>query len=236
MADKKIVFVSGVARSGTSALVNLMNAHPKVLIGQERFYWRYDDKTIALNFFEKDRFVRVCDGDTHNSGGVPGNVSDRFDVAEVIGDKYPNLFEKFQLIFERFPDALHVYIVRNPLSVVESYDSRHRDVNDSWGRSFEQGMAEWNRSVQTLVNLPSAQRERFLVVEYESVFNDKKNSDKIFEFLGLEPPYEQSLINIRKKFADLSEKTVPRRDEIRRFVALNADWDSYKKLIISNKY
>lgn len=231
MTSKTIAFVSGVARSGTSALVNLMNVHPQILMGQERFFWLLEKGTMHPEHFEAERFLEVRPEDSHIRRPFPKDEIERFGNACVIGDKHPNLFEFFPVVFERFPAARHIYILRNPLSVIESYDRRHRDTSDPWNRSFAQGLREWNQSVAAVASLSDAQRHQFLVVEYESVFADSAETDRIFHFLDLEPPPESNLCHIRRKFEELNQSKVPRRDDLRRFVAQYADWESYRKLL-----
>jgi len=235
MSAQKIAFISGVARSGTSALVNLINTHPEILIGQERYYWLYENKTIQPQHFKRDRFLDIQTDDSHNSGGLPSGADTRFDDAKIVGDKFPNLFEIFPIIFDRFPAARHVYILRNPLSVVESYDARHQDQDDNWGRSYQQGMREWNESVRSLADLPSDIIKQFLVLEYEKVFTLKEETDRIFSFFELDAPPETSIRHIRQRFLELNQTKVSRRDDIRRFVGKSADWDSYRKVLTNNQ-
>lgn len=230
---KDILFVSGVGRSGTSALVNVLNTHPNLLIGQERFFWTIRKNLITPEHFEKDRFLDIRDEDTHNKSGLrgkPEDLADRYDRATYIGDKFPSLFRHFDRIFDIFPNARHLYIVRNPLSVLESYDVRHKNPDDSWNLTYQDGMDAWNESVRKVSRLSQALLSKFTIVQYEDLYGSTTAINRMFERLGLPPVADEKLQTFIHKFASLNDKPVPRRDDLRLYVARNADWDSYKRL------
>lgn len=229
---KNLLFVSGVARSGTSALVNLLNKHPKVMIGQERYFFRIRDGELAPEHFEQARFLTFQEGDTHNRGftGDPENLAARFEAAAFVGDKFPLLYRHFETMFATFPEARHVYIFRNPLSVIESYDARKKNPEDKWQKTWKQGMEEWNESVARVAAMSRDARARFHLVPYEELFARPQRMNALFEALGLEKMGPKKLIPFAEKFKSLNEKEVARRDALRRHVALNADWDAYRRL------
>ena len=229
---KKIAFISGVARSGTSALVNFLNCSDALLFGQERYFFPIQNRVITSAFFGKDRFLGIIEGDTHKGGGLkgpPAVLAQKYDHAAVIGDKFPNLFMHFDYIFRTFPEAPHIYIVRNPLSVAESYQAVY--VSDRWKHTFQDGLKNWNRSVDLVTKLPAEIRARFHIIEYETFFAEKAQSDRTFAFLGVEPPPEAALAQHRAKFAALNQQGGPRRDDIRRHVARHANWAAYNALL-----
>lgn len=231
---KQILFVSGTGRSGTSALVNVLNSHPKMLIGQERFFWKFRREEISPELFEKVRFLDVRrPEDTHNHAGLKqiGEApSVRFDNAIYIGDKFPSLFRHFDYILPMFPDAKHLYIVRNPLSVIESYDVRYQDPSDSWSLTWKDGMDAWNESVRKVARLPDQNMKNFLLIEYEELFKSVDRLNALFRQLKLDPLDNEKLQSFVAKFEALNNKAVIRRDDLRLYVSRNADWDAYKIL------
>jgi hypothetical protein len=230
---KKLLFLFGTARSGTSALVNVLNTHPGILMGQERYFFTIRQEKIARSHFEKQRFLDVRETDTHNRSSFKGkNLDQRYDNATYIGDKYPSLFRHMDIIFERFPDAHYLYIVRNPLSVVESFDARHRNPNDHWKHSAQDGIDAWNESVGKVSSLSDEQLKKFVLVQYETLYQSTENMNQMFVQLGLDPVDDALLQPFVSKFLSLNETAVPRRDDLRMQVAQQCDWDSYLRLCL----
>ncbi|MGR3378667.1 sulfotransferase [Salipiger abyssi] len=139
---ENILFVSGVSRAGTSALVNMLNAHEGMAIGQERYHAKISKGAIKPHHFKHERFVDVRrPEDTHAKGGLHiGDAKNRVRSANYIGDKYPRLYLHFDYIFETFPNAKHLYILRNPISVVESFEARNKNPDDNWSWFWRDGM------------------------------------------------------------------------------------------------
>lgn len=229
----EILFVSGVGRSGTSALVNLLNLHPGLLIGQERYFYLFRKNLIGPAHFEKARFLDVRPEDTHPQAGLRpgrGDPAARFDQARYVGDKYPSLFRHFDHIFDAFPKARHVYILRNPLSVIESYDARHANPADAWKLTWQDGLAAWNESLGRVSALPPERLHQFVLLQYETLYASPAAMNRLYAALDLPPLPEAQLIPFAEKFAALNDKPVARRDELRAAVARHADWAAYARL------
>ena len=229
----KLLFVSGTARAGTSALVNILNLHNHILMGQERYFFKFKKDLITRGHFSKKRFLDIREGDTHEFGGlkVPlGKREKRFDYAFYVGDKYPPLFRHLDHMFKEFPKARHIYVLRNPLSVVESYEARFQNPEDNWNLNWEAGLAAWNESVHNIAALPDDKLSQFIFVQYEEIYSQTKAINALFTRLGLSNLEPETLAPFVSKFADLIQKPVPRWDDIRMHVARKADWPSYQKL------
>jgi hypothetical protein len=229
----EVLFLSGVARSGTSALVNLCNVHPRMLIGQERYFYLFRKNLIAPGHFEKGRFLDVQPGDTHAQAGLKlgrGDPGARFDQARWVGDKYPPLFRHFDHVLAAFPAARYLYILRNPLSVIESYDARHRNPGDNWAHSWQDGLADWNESVARVAALPADRLRQFVLVQYEDLYGSVDAMNQLFARLDLPPLPQARLAPFAEKFAGLRDKPVARRDDLRAAVARRADWAAYGRL------
>lgn len=230
---KEILFVSGVARSGTSALTAILNMHPDYMIGMERYFHIIQRNDLNSSHFERTRFVDVRDSDTHNSGSH-GTIEQRehsFDKALFVGDKFPLLYKHFDNIIQKFPLAKHIYIVRNPLSVIESYDERFRDKNDNWQGTYKTGLTEWNNSIRKVLMLSPEHLERFNFLVYENFFSSTKNINDLFKRMGSQQLPDDKTRSFVEKHESLNRKLVARRDDIRMFAARNADWESYSKLL-----
>jgi hypothetical protein len=225
------LFLSGTARAGTSALVNILNQHNHILLGQERYFHKFRQNIITRAHFEKKRFLDIRDGDTHKHGGlfVPG-LQQRFANAVYTGDKYPPMFRHLDYVMEEFPNARHIYILRNPLSVVESYEARFQNPDDNWHQDWRAGLEAWNDSVARIAALPPEKLKNFLFVQYEEIYSSPRAINALFTRLGLSNLEPEQLRPFVEKFAKLNEKLVPRRDDIRVRVAQDANWEAYKHL------
>ena len=230
---KKRLFLSGTARAGTSALVNILNLHNHILMGQERYFHKFRKNEITRAHFRKERFLDQRAGDTHEHGGLhvpPGHRSGRFDHAVYVGDKFPPLFRHLDHVLEEFPKARHIYILRNPLSVVESYEARFQNPDDHWKLDWRDGLAAWNESVRAVADLPEDKLRNFIFVQYEEIYAQTRAINALFTRLGLSNLEPEQLEPYVAKFADLNAKLVPRRDDIRVAIFREADWESYRKL------
>ena len=228
---KTNVFVSGVARSGTSALVSVLNTNPGFLIGMERYFFPIRRCEITPEHFKRARFLDVQEGDTHAKNLSMAQQGEAFRQARYVGDKFPLLYQNFDYIFETFPEARHIYIVRNPLSVAESYDARERNPEDKWRKSWDIGLREWNDSVRAIAGLTEAQAARFHFVQYEDFFADSARMNALFRAFGLDAVAPEKLVSFVTKFEALNARPVDRRDDIRQHVARHADWEAYRALL-----
>ena len=64
--DKTTLIVTGVARSGTTALGELLNAHPLVGLGIERFKFQFlREDNFSADLFTRERFFDFRPEDTN---------------------------------------------------------------------------------------------------------------------------------------------------------------------------
>ena len=102
--SKRIVFIIGVARSGTTAMADLLNLHPEICIGIERYKFKFVRRgEFDAADFTPERFFDLRARDTnilpHNGGrwkAVYSRMRRKFPRAAVVGDKIPHLFERFE--------------------------------------------------------------------------------------------------------------------------------------------
>ena len=228
------LFLSGTARAGTSALVNILNLHNHIMMGQERYFFKFRRNEIRQAHFEKERFLDLRAGDTHEHGGLhglpPGQRARRFDHAVYIGDKFPPLFRHLEHVMAEFPDARHIYLLRNPLSVVESYEARFQNPDDNWTLDWRAGLDAWNDSVARISELPAEALRQFLFVQYEDIYSSPAAINALFTRLGLSNLEPETLLPFTEKFTNLNTKMVPRRDDIRVHIARHANWTAYQNL------
>lgn len=176
-SKKSLLFIGGAPRSATSELVNLLNEHDKIFIGQERYFNLFKLKRIRLSHFDKKRFTTMYDCDTHQYGGLHirnkdafAKAPDKFDAADIIGDKYTRIFESFDEFDERLEQPNYIYIYRNPISVAQSFEARFKNKNDTWHLNYKDSINVWNNSIVSFLNAHERIKNRAIVIEQESFF------------------------------------------------------------------
>jgi hypothetical protein len=239
---RDLIFIGGCARSGTTALCGLMNAHRRVLLGLERYFLRWRDRTVGPEHFEVDRFLDMQEGDTHSGPNVRRQFeelrrSKRDGECGTIGDKYPALFDVYDHVWKTFPAARVLYIVRDPRYVALSYQRRADNAAD---KRFSKGgltaVREWNASVRATVSALQQGRP-ITVVGYERVFASRSSARRLFEAMGLDPDdADWSLIDSYIAYAAKVDKPLPfhlagKQGLIRSYAAAMADWRSYRTLL-----
>ena len=234
---RRILIVGGCPRSGTTALTRLLNCHPELLIGDERYYWLFDQRRIAARHFERARFLDLREADRHwAEGRAPwppcdpdgsdgsGDLGARYDRARFVGDKYPRLSDVTDHLAAALPDAQLVWIVRNPLSVAESYEARRADEADAWFFGLDRAMVDWNRGVGGIAAAPGA-----LVLSYERLFAGAGDPARLFRALDLDPaPAMTGARAILDEARRVTRRDGPRCEATRFEVARRADWSAFR--------
>ena len=237
---KELLFVGGCPRSGTTALTRLLNRHGDILLGNERFYRVFERGELTPGHFAKARFLRFEPGDTHDE--PPGldtgphahfagaAAETRYDAARMIGDKYPPIFRSYGMVAERFDDTHIVYILRNPVSVAESYQARADDRSDRWPFDGLRAVLDWNESVAA-TRAALGRGLRITVVTYEAVLRSAEAVAALVARLGLSARFARPIDGLLNS-APARNDTVPgRHDTIRRHVCLHADFETYRALV-----
>ena len=177
---RRYLFVCGVPRSGTTALALLLNRHPSIGIGIERyrFFAVGDDARLySEELFQTDRFFsyRPEDGaadvfDKYQH--VYADLAGKWEHCLLVGDKVPRLYAAAERVWQKLPGAVFVFIARDVLPVALSWQRRADDSEDaSWPTSndFQAGVAEWNRGVAKALELAKRYPRKFYVVSYQAL-------------------------------------------------------------------
>ncbi|SFD24061.1 sulfotransferase family protein [Tropicimonas isoalkanivorans] len=246
MIDKSFLVAGGCARSGTTALAKALNAHPDIFLGSERYLQKFRKGTIEVEDFEKEKFLSdLSERDAGDAAPLPerigkarfenmyDDVGAAYDRARFIGDKVPALGLTYDYLFDRFPGIRVVYIVRNPISVTESYEARRADADDRWNRSAKTAIREWNNSVSKTLECLRAGRP-ITVVSYEELFSSLEAFGKLFGALGLDiKDADQAVLTglVEEYNESIVSKARERDESLRRQIALQADIASYRRIV-----
>jgi len=205
--------VSGVPRSGTTALANLLNWHPTVFCGIERFPLA----TVDQSFFTRESIIDESIPSAHF--GRNRDILEEKMRLDAIGDKGPRYFYRLADSEMEFSDMKLIFIIRNITGVFHSWNKRAFNQNDtSWHRG-QTGVFAYLDYLQLLFSLNRIRTSHeSVVISYEDLFfgNPSKQHhiiDQIFDFIGA-PQSTRVLENfdgesakrqsLTKKKADLS--------------------------------
>jgi hypothetical protein len=198
----KYCFVFGCPRSGTTAVARLLQAHPRVVIGMERYKFllsrRRDRDTFGPALFERERFFDFRAGDTNvnpDLGHFEGHyikARRRFEngSVEYMGDKVMPDEPVIRVIEARLPAPRFIFIYRDLLHVASSFAARARNPDDSnWPatRDHKAAVQRWNAAFAAADALIGrVGLEDVYVVRFDDLLNgDIRTCQRMFAFLGL---------------------------------------------------
>lgn len=206
------LFICGCARSGTSALTNLLNRDDRIIIGTERYINIYEK--IQPVHFQKDRFLNPNQDEMRNPDNqIFNNFRIKWDKGNVqyIGDKAPRYYKQLYYLTRMFPDCKILFLWRNLYEVASSYNVRARQ-KKNWGddRDYRQAVQHWNESLQCVYNhINNGNRDQVHIIKYEAFFSgDQTIFESLYNFLSLEirPRDIQAFNRITDRWETISSK------------------------------
>ena len=179
--------VSGVPRSGTTALAGLLNWHPTVFCGIERF---------PLETVNQSDFTR----ESVNNESIPTahfernrDILKEKNKLDAIGDKGPRYFYRLAGSESEFSSTKLIFIIRGMDEVFHSWNSRaHNPDDNSWHRG-QTGVFSYLDYMQLLFTLNRIHTHHdSLVLSYEEMFfgepeRQHRIIDQVFDFIGAPP-------------------------------------------------
>ncbi len=157
---KRHLFIAGCPRSGTSALAFLLNEHPHVALGFER-YKRVRAQLDPFHFTPAQFFAPVLAETDIRGELLYARLRARWEGGgvSVVGDKVPLYTRVLPQLLARFPQARVAVLVRDPLAVARSFARRAADPEDWWPAENDHRLAVkmWN---ETLAAVRAVDEER----------------------------------------------------------------------------
>jgi hypothetical protein len=217
MTPRNLLFLAGQGRSGTTALLQVLASHPEVALGVERFKGLWgpaDINRLTPDLFERERFFDFSDDltnltpDRYDREWEPHyqRMAAKWDDATYVGDKMTQL--RMQQLWETFPDARFVCIVRDIAEVAYSWNQRAHNPDDlTWPAAADAQLAvkRWNTMLGKIRRARRQRPDRVVVVEYSNFFGDPSASSlhAVLDFLGLEraPEVESAFAEAHEVFA-----------------------------------
>ncbi|CAE7761062.1 unnamed protein product [Symbiodinium sp. CCMP2592] len=224
LKNAKPLFLFGAARSGTTFLCRILNAHPQVLLTNE--------SAVVLQLGELIRRSHIgasegiVFGKSHNKAwsdvlrSESRQLIDRFyervayqDMEEsggtnklaYYGDKHPHLFLCFDLLEEIYSDATYIHLVRDPrdaaLSIAKMSNSTYQEGLKNW-KIFD----DHNRKFVQRVHEDSI----FNLSYEELVESPHEVSQSVFEALGIKQDSE--VARYLDEYGSVDAHTIQNRD------------------------
>jgi len=214
----KIVFISGAQRAGTTMLEELLNTHPKFMITHE-LDWMHMLKNINGALFHPRHTSRRVLQYKGNYVPIFEELYRQSSIKklEFIGDKLPGYADNYSLLLKFFPEAKHIFCLRNPLDVLNSMISRAYDSQIGLDRGWEPELdinklcGKWKSAYESMVRFRKNNESNFLLMKYEDMTAmPDKFVLSLAEFLGAEPSFELKKVQKGKtarEFLDESAKS-----------------------------
>lgn len=203
MSAPSQLFVVGLGRSGTTAILDVLAAHPEIGLGVERFKGLWGDlDQMGPELFVRERFFDFGDGltnlrpqDARRWRDHYARMAAKWDSVRYVGDKMTTV--RIQKVWRRLPEARIICIVRDIEHVAHSWHERARNADDlTWPGSYNAQLAV-ERQNTGLRRIRRAARQRpdlVVVVEYSRFFGDPEGKSllRILDWLDLGPTPEIS--------------------------------------------
>ena len=201
---KKLVFLVGAPRSGTTWLQLLLSRSPAVASATEThlfteymqsLFSRWDashraDEFVGLHLlldeFEYKKILR----DT--AAAVLAKIGERKPTATVILEKTPDHVLQWRRILDLFPDASFIHLIRHPHAVVASLMAAASGWGKRWAPADVTEATEmWIASVTAGRQIKSA-TDRYYELKYRDLIEDEPQHLKcIFEWMGVDASLEE---------------------------------------------
>ena len=188
---KKIIFICGMPRSGTTLVEQILSSHPKVYGAGELLYL---ENSINKNFLENSIINRqkIIDLQSSSSENVFLDYFKCFDIynldKNIITDKTPQNFKWIGFIKIFFPNAKIILCQRNPKdNCVSLFKNDFPSLTMNW--SFDQEeIAEYYNEYHKLISFWKDKIPKDIYeLNYERLIEDDKGEiDKLLEFCNLD--------------------------------------------------
>ncbi len=199
IAGKRLVFLVGAPRSGTTWLQLLLSRSPRIATANETHLFtgytpslfstwelhRRNARAVGLHHLLSDEeyfgLVRNFAGD------VMLRISDRKPGADILLEKTPDHVLHWREIIRIFPDAYFLHIVRDPRSVVSSLRAAAAGWAAPWtSREVLVNCETWIKYINESKELRTA-TDNFLQVSYQDLSAaGEETLMSIFSWLGVE--------------------------------------------------
>ena len=194
--EKKLVFIVGLPRSGTSLIEQIISSHSNVYGGGELIFLEI---LLKRAFTENNKFIK----DKLADDKIFQNVSDKFydhirkfydGKKNIITDKTPQNFMWIGLIKKIFPEAKFIHSIRNPKDNCLSIYKNLFDGDINWSYNLDNILKYFENYRYIISKYKSEFDKDILDIKYEDLIENPENKiKKILNFCELD--FEDACLN-----------------------------------------
>mgnify|MGYP002713112743 CR=1 FL=1 len=198
MAEK--IFIGGLPRSGTTMVQNILDSHPDIYGGPEfdRIPNIMDLRNKLLKSLKAGRISTYTSEESINRAtstlidSLFSGISTTKKI-KYISEKTPWNILFFEELFEVFPDAKYIMVLRNPLEVYNSMkqvalNAKKKNISPpDFTINYKIAVAYMEAVYKIMDKLLNSYSNNFYVIRYEALLNDlEEETVKLCEFVGVE--------------------------------------------------
>ena len=117
----QFVIILGAARSGTTMLANLLKKDARVIyVGEPKYVWKYKNFRVGHDMLTKEHITPEI------REHIVNYFTDQFykNNGEILLEKTPSNSLRFEFVYNIFPNAKYIHIIRNGVDVAFSAKKR----------------------------------------------------------------------------------------------------------------
>ena len=239
---KSVLFVTGLGRSGTTALGKMLSLSPDICLFTELYNWNRPSGYSPHDFEEKV----LVDAINISKHVTNKREMSKYHSASYVGDKRPDFIFCAEKTFNNFKETRVsiIFILRNLVQICASSYKRANDPQD-FGWNKENGIIFtilwFNATMRQLLYLKKFRPDIFnciSFVHYTNILSQKKLALELFKCLGVEinNHLDKQLDQFVQKSQSITNRNRvenPIDSIIRKHISTYLDFTSYKQCIQS---
>lgn len=227
----KYLFISGIPRSGTTALANLLNYSQSIAMFIERYApWLGYHPVL----FDKQELYRTGYKNEAHAGQWE-NLSEKTEHAVYIGDKRPYFLHSWPVTKMNFaPESTRIiHIYRNIYDVAHSYLNRANSPADHWNsrKGVDAAIRDFNATNRMVLDIIADKQwsDSFIIVDYSTLLGSREKISDLFKWLNID--IDRKMLSSISAFADKSIQLTSRINDLPEEARLHIDSEIESTLI-----
>ncbi|TWG90307.1 sulfotransferase family protein [Mesorhizobium sp. J18] len=214
-------------------------------MGVERYKFRFlKQNDYSRSLFEKDRFFSFSPEDTNilpqagkKWADIYEKMQAKWEDATTLGDKIPDLVYVLDTLFDNFPDAKVICMLRDIDGVASSWNARAANPKDRWSDTadYRKAVKHWNRANSVIARSIQNSPDAHCVIAYDKFYSGRLGQiERLCDFLGvpLTPDFRDEYNAAVHHYQKVVKRRPPHVEHGQdNFIAENANIKLYQRLI-----